>query len=327
MGKNFKESEQILERIKKANNILINCHRSPDPDSIGSSLGLKDVLVGMGKNVKVISPSELDEGVSYLKGFSEIEVVDYKDFDFSKFDLFLVSDSATKDQITEDTELPFPPIIVVDHHSSNPEFGEINLIDGSASSVGEVIFLLLEDWGLEISKSTADCLIAAIVGDTGGLRYPNVTSRTLEVSKKLVDSGGDRKRAVFEIYQNYDWKTLKMVGNMLENLKIDEGGKFAWVAVSHEEYKEYGDPIMAKDIFSSYFMSAVKGTDFGFVILEIEKGKSSVSFRSRESVDVSKIAIELGGGGHKEASGARIDMPFDEAVKKIIDVAKKYGKD
>src|SRR3989344_8203976 len=123
-------STKILEEVKKANKSLINCHRNPDPDSIGSALALKVVLQKIGKEAKIICPTKLDKGVSFLKGFDEIEVVDFSKFDFKKYGLFITLDSSTWDMVTGAKNTSRPKgikIITIDHHFTNDSFGDINL--------------------------------------------------------------------------------------------------------------------------------------------------------------------------------------------------------
>src|SRR3989344_2487838 len=152
---NYKESKQILEEIKKANKILLNCHRGPDPDSIGSALATKYVLENMGKTVGIICPSEgLYDDASYLKDYELIQKnIDFRKFNFNVYDLFITMDSSSWDMVSSDKDIPLAsiPIIVIDHHKTNKEFGLINLVDKSVSSVGEMLFLLFQDWEIELN--------------------------------------------------------------------------------------------------------------------------------------------------------------------------------
>src|SRR4030042_2213848 len=167
---NYQESVQILEEIKLAKNILVNCHRGPDPDSIGSALAMYRVLANMGKKVEVICPSsELYESLSYFTDYKVIQKnVDFSKFDFSKFDLFITLDSSSWDMVSAKKDSPIPKIriIVIDHHLTGIRYGFINLIDDKVTSTGELLYRIIKDLSLNVDSDTANYLMAAIVGDT-----------------------------------------------------------------------------------------------------------------------------------------------------------------
>lgn len=325
---NYKESADILKEIEKADRILINCHRGPDPDCIGSALAMKAVLEGMGKKVIIVSPTKLDRNVDYLEGFEEIVESSFDDIDFSDFDLFIALDSSNWDQVIGDSNnKPKIPIIVIDHHVLNTKYGQINLVDSKASSVGEMLYLIFEDWNIKISKETATALIASLVGDTGSFRYSNASSKTFRVAQKLMNLGADKDRAVLRIYQNHSENLIKLTSVALKNLKVEKEYKLAWIAIKYDDYEKFGKPDAIKELLASTFMQSISGTGIGIIMLEFEPNKLLASFRSRgDTVDVSKIAAELGGGGHKSASGAGFDLPFEEAVEKVLEVARRHAK-
>ncbi len=328
---NYGQSQAILTEIKKANRIILNCHRGPDPDSIGSALAMKKVLENMRKEVVVICPSEkLYEVVSFLKGYNQIiKAVDFNTFRFSDFDLFICMDSSSFDMVTGsmDVGLPDLPCIVVDHHATNTDFGKINLVDKNASSVGEMMYKIFEDWNLDLDENVSTSLLTAIIGDTGLLRYPNTTASTFETLYQLIKNGANKDLIVSNLYRNSDYMLLKFWGENLKNKKINKKYKYVYVVLPYKTYVKYGKPDNAKDSAVDLFAQTTKGTRFGFMALETEPGKLSVSFRSRDGFDTSKIAEALGGGGHVAASGAKIEgMPYKEAIKKLLDVVNEYAK-
>ncbi len=327
---NYEKSLEILEEVKKANNILLNCHRSPDPDSIGSALAMRQVLLNLGKEVEVVCPTEeLPQKLDYLEGFKNIKGgVDFEKFDYSKFDLFLTLDSSSIDQVTglKENSTKDVKIITIDHHVTNTKYGEINLLDGKVTSTSELLFSIFEDWGVNISKETADCLMCGIVGDTGAFRYPGAGERTFEIASRLMKLGADKDKAVHVLYRSEPYELIKFYGEVLSRVQIDKEYKFVWSAVPYEIYEKVGKPGMAKESAAGIFAQVVEGTDFGFIALEQEKGKVSVSLRSRSGFNTSDIAVELGGGGHVYASGAKVEgLQFDEAVEKILEVSRKYA--
>jgi phosphoesterase RecJ-like protein len=328
---NYPESLQILEEIKKSNRILINCHRSPDPDSIGSALSLKMVLEDMGKKAEVVCVSEdLYENVNYLKGYSEIvKNTDFAQLDYSRYDLFISPDSSSPDQITGNKDLKLDKIklVLIDHHLSNPKFGDINLVDPEITSVGELLFNIYSDWGLNIKKDVAECLMAAMVGDTGAFRYPGVGISTYKTVISLMEIGADKDFAIQKLYGSEPFELIKFYGETLNRVRLDKEHKFVYSAIPYDAYIAVGKPATAKESAASLFCQIVEGTDFGFIALEKEPQKLSVSFRSRTGFDTSKIAVELGGGGHIYASGAAVNgMGFEDALNKVLNACRQHAQ-
>ncbi len=326
---NYKESKQILEEIKKAEAILVNCHKNPDPDSFGSALAMYEVLKNMGKEVRVICPTKLDANLMFLEDFKKIEVVDFANFDFSGFNLFIALDTSSYDRVTvsKDIKMPDIPLIVIDHHKTNENFGDINLVDEDISSTGELMYKVFKDWGVEIDKKTATALLTGIIGDTGAFQYPVSGAETFRVAESLMSEGASKDEIIAGIYRSINFKLLKFWGEIIKQMKIDEGGKFVWSAISYEKFVELGSLVNGRETAASQFFQIVDGTDFGIVMVEQEKEKLSLSFRSRTGFDTSKIASVLGGGGHIYASGAKVEgLPFDKAVEKVLQIAREYAK-
>jgi phosphoesterase RecJ-like protein len=323
---NYKESTKILEEIKKANRILVNCHRGPDSDSVGSALALLRVLKNLKKDVSVICPSDLPDDLTFLTDADLVKRVNFSTFNFSEYDLFLIIDSSTYAMVTglKDSDAPTINTVVIDHHFSNEKFGKINLVDANRTSTGELLYKVFEDWGVNIDKVIAECLLTGIIGDTGSFQYQNVGQETLRIAASLMDAGADKDKIIYNIYRNIDFKEVKMWGKFIENMKIEDN--FIWSAIPVSTYKDFGEFIYAKEDAANLFFPVVKGTDFGMVMVETNDNVLFVSFRSRSGFDVSKIAKEVGGGGHKAAAGARIEgLIFDEAVKKVLSAARKYA--
>jgi len=324
----YKQSQEILEKIVSAKRILVNCHQRPDVDSISSALSMCQALKQLGKEVKVICPDEKLSELDFLSCFEEFSKIDYRKFDFSKYDLFIILDSASPEVVTGTKKVPLPEIhkIVIDHHVTNTKFGDINLIDETRSSATELLYLLFLDWGINIDKNIATSLLTGILGDTGAFEYHNTTSRTLHVAADLMDKGADKDGILLKIFRTKQMNLLKFWGKVLDKLEVDQSGKFTWCAISFKTFKELGEPQTARESASSLFTRMVEGTEFGIVMLEEEPGMLRASFRARSTgFDVSKIALALGGGGHAGAAGVTvINGGFDESVEKVVETARKF---
>jgi phosphoesterase RecJ-like protein len=324
---NYEKSALILEEVKKAENILVNCHRGPDSDSVGSALAMAGVLKGMGKKVTVVCPGEIPSDLLFLAGSREVVRANFNSFDFSAFDLFVILDSSNYSMVTGLKDSPKPTIksVVIDHHPSEEHFGDINLIDPTITSTGELLYRIFKDWEASLTKDIANALLTGIIGDTGTFQYQNVGVETLRIAADLMEKGADKDEIVFNLYRNIDFKEIKMWGKFIENMRIEDG--FVWSAIPFSVYRDFGEYAYAKEDVANLFFPVVKGTEFGIAMVEISEDVLSVSFRSRSGFDVSKIAKDVGGGGHKAASGARIEgVPFREAVGRVLAAAEKYVK-
>jgi phosphoesterase RecJ-like protein len=328
---NFQESEKILQEIKKADSILINCHRNPDPDSVGSALAMYWELSKLGKKVSIISPTKINYNLEFLPNFKKIQIVDFSTFDFSEHDLFFCLDSSSWDMVLGSNTLEQPkiPVVVIDHHKTKSNYGKINLLKDKIPSTGEMLYLLFSDWKLKLDKTSASCLLCAIIGDTGAFRFPNLNSdvQTLQIAADLIELGANKTEIVQNLFRTTEPVLLRFWGKVLKEMKVDQKARFVWSAISLEEYLSLGKLAIGKETAASQFFQIVSGTDFGLLMVEEEKNTLSISLRSRTGFDTSKIALELGGGGHIYASGAKIQgLPFAEAVQKVLETARKYAK-
>lgn len=322
----YRESKEILEKIKLAESVLLNCHSNPDADSIGSALAMDHALKQLGKSGVIICPDKIPDEFNFLPGFKNIlQEVDFSNYAYDKFDLFLILDCANEKMISSG-DLPGIPNIVIDHHATNTNFGEINLIDGEISSVSEILFDLFTDWDIEITKDISNCLLTGIVGDTGGFQFHAADSETLSVASKLLKLGADKDEIILNIFRRNSFKKVKLTGFIVSN--ANKESNFVWSLITNKSYVDYGSDPEAKGLASSTLLRQIDGIDFIVVIIETEPSIFSVSFRSRNTdFDVSEVASELGGGGHKNAAGAMLkDIEVDEAKEKVLIACRKYAK-
>ena len=325
---NYPQSLIILKTIKQSKNILINIHRNPDLDSIGSATALYQALKKLGKKVTLVCPHEIPENFKFLKGAEIVQTIDFANF-FKRAgqrpaptDLFLILDSGSYDIVTGRKEIKLPDIkkIVIDHHKTN-NFTDVNirLLDKKASAAAEIVYQLFQDWGLKINSDMATALFSGIAGDTVFFKYSGNTQLTFQIIKDLLDKGADKDKLINQVFDNFDFNLVKMIGEVLR--KMEKGNspadEFIYSIIDYETYEKYGKPKGVRELVADFFARSIKGYSFGIIILEEERGKFSLSFRSKNDTDVSVIAKKLGGGGHKNASGATIYGNIDQIIKEI----------
>ncbi len=318
----------ILVEIKKASSILLHCHPSPDPDSVGSALAMKLVLEKMGKSVTVIAgDSPIPDAFMHFPGAKDIIAKNYFEIDLAKFDLFIAQDSGGLSLISRKGPVIFPPnlyTIVIDHHATNSGYGKINLIEVSYPATAQVLADLFSVWGIALDEGVATNLFAGIYSDTGGLRYSSVTAHTYSVMADLAAHIHDISTLIRKMHSNTPG-ALRFQSIALKDIDVI-GGKFALSIVPYSAISEYGfveDEISAAMIAS--FMLSVPQWIASACGVEIEPGNFKISFRSSDEklCDVSILAAALGGGGHKAASAARLSMSAEEAKKLVVAKAKE----
>ncbi len=328
MKQHYSLSNSIFEEIKKANNILINVHRNPDLDSIGSATALYQALTKIGKKVTLVCPHQVPENFKFLKGAEIVQTINFANF-FKRTgqrpdptDLFIILDSGSYDIVTGNKEIKLPDIkkIVIDHHKTNNLSDVyIRLLDEKASATAEIVYRLFSDWGINIDKNITTSLFSGIAGDTVFFKYSKNTKLTFKIASELLDKGAQKDKLIDQAFDSFDFNLVKMIGEFLR--KMEKGsspaGEFVYSIMDYETYEKYGKLKGARELVADFFARSIKDYSFGIIISEEERGKFSLSFRSKKDTDVSVIAKKLGGGGHKNAAGATIYGNIDQVINKI----------
>jgi len=320
MKKNYLLSQPILLEIKKAKNILINIHRNPDLDSIGSATALYQALIKMKKKVTLICPHEIPENYKFLKGADSVETIDFKtwaDTEVRPYDLFLILDSGSYDIVTGSKEIKLPDMkkIIVDHHQTN-NWSDclLKLLDIEASSTAEIVYQILLDWNVIIDSKIATSIFAGIASDTVFFKYEKNSKKTFQIAAELLSLGADKNKIVEQSFDSFDFNLIQLIGEFLT--KMQKGNGYIYSVLDNKTFIKFGKQRGAREIVANLFARSIKNFDFGIMAVEFEKDKFAVSFRSK-SVDVSVIAKKFGGGGHKNAAGATIYGNIDQVIKKI----------
>lgn len=328
---NYKESKKVLEEVIKAKRIILNCHRRPDPDSVSSALAMYSVLRKIGKKVVVICPDPAPIYLNYLENFKIIKQVDFNNYDFNLYDLFIVLDSGDWNVISgiENTNPPKNlKIIKIDHHDSQEKIEKISIVDPLSSSTSEILYFLFKDWNIKLGKTTATCLLSGIIADSVCFSIPLTSYKTLDAASHLMKIGADKNLIMDKQFYSLDLDLLKFFGEVLRRLRYDKKYNFAWSAVPYKVYLKYGGTIYFKNASANMFFSKIVNSLFGVLMVEEKPGFLGVSFRSARRFDTSRIASALGGGGHHDSSAVAIeDIPFKLAVNKVLDTAREYAEE
>lgn len=324
------EAPKILAEVKKAKSVLLHCHPSPDPDSVGSALAMKFALEGMGKNVTVIrGDNEIPEAFAHFPGAGDIVAKNFFEVNLADFDLFIIQDSGSTNQISKLQPITFPlPIrtVVIDHHASNTGFADINLIDPSIPATAQVLYELFSFWDVKITPEIASNIFIGMYTDTGGFKYTGTTYRTYDIVSKLVRIVPDFPQLISKMENSTTLAEIKFQAIALGSIETFLDDKLGLAVVSYEMLKKNSlspDDVNA-GLISSILRSVV-GLNISGVLIETEPGLVKSSFRSKDgnTYDVSKLTVSLGGGGHKAAAGATMNMTIDVAKKLVVEKVKE----
>lgn len=255
--------------------------------------------------------------MSFLPGSNRIVTPDRI---AGEFEAVVVLDSSDLDRI-EDIAGKIPPgtpVINVDHHVTNKMFGTYNYVDPGAAAVGEQVYRILTAMRVPVDRDMATCLFTALGTDSGFFRFSNTTPTTLRIAARLVEKGAEPFRISEQVYETKTLSSLKLLGRVLDTLKIDDAGKVAWVEIRREWLSEFGVDEGQTEGFVNY-PRMVKGVEVALLFRESEEGKIRVGMRSRGDFDVSALAEAFDGGGHSRAAGCSVDAAsLDDARQMVL---------
>lgn len=293
---------------------MVAGHVTPDGDSLGCTLALTHALRGLGKSVTPMAVDGVPEIYRWLPGADQIATSAP-----GPFDLAIVVDAATPNRIGDIGKLArsASDTVVIDHHVSESEFGRVRVVNPKASATGEIVYSLLRLMRLPFSKDIADCLLCAIVTDTGSFRFMNVTAATFRVSAALMRYGACPACISELVFETRSLASLKLLGRALDALQVTQDGRISWTVITARDFAELGATDEDTEGIVTH-VRAVRGTDIGILLRELPGGDVRVSLRSRRDTDVSVIAERFGGGGHVSAAGCTLKTDLQDAVSKIL---------
>ena len=302
--------------IKSSNKILLLSHMNPDGDTLGSMCALYSMIYNRFKKKADMS---VVSNVPYNYKF--IPNIDLAQRYFDKslvYDLVITLDVAAIDRVM-DSKILFDKAkctVNIDHHKTNPGFGDYQIINPQASSCGEVLFDIFKQEGWEIDKDSAVALYTAIMTDTGNFRFENTYSKTLRAAADLVDYGAN-PNYIYKMCYETKTKNFVMFQNYCVNKAIfSEDNKVVYTTV----YKKDLEKFSAGDDYTDGIaetLRAIDSTEVSFVAKEVDTKLTKISMRSK-GLDVAEICSKFGGGGHTFAAGCTIKASVKDSIDKLL---------
>jgi phosphoesterase RecJ-like protein len=308
------EITSIADAIRVRRRFVVSSHARPDGDAIGSSMAMAFALRALGKEAHVVNRDPAPGSLIEFPGVPEIEIASSVNGHYDAAIIMECGDLAR----TGISGLDRSFIINIDHHPGNAGFGHLNWFDPSAAACAEMVFQLIETLGAPLSIEIATHVYLAILTDTGSFHFSNMTPRTFEIARRVVEAGVDPAQIARRVYDSNNLGRVKLFGAVLNSMQIDRTGRIAVLYIDHQMARDAGgtyddieglinEPLTVKDLLAVVFFKQSEGSEY------------RVSLRSKSTIDVGAVAKQFGGGGHKNAAGCTVVGDVDDLKRLFIE--------
>ena len=307
---------EVISVLTEKKSFLIVGHVNPEGDAIGSAVALALALRGLGKKAEVINRDPLPRQLAFLcyEGivFQRAAVTE-------PVDVMVVVDCGDlkRTGFFENERPPIDVLVNIDHHITNPKFGDVNWVVPEATATGEMIYDLLKRMEVPMTPPIATALYTALLSDTGAFRYANTNGKSLRIGAELIEKGADPAliaRGLFEIIRP---EKMKLLGEVLARMELSHDKKVAWVEVTQAQLEKTNTIEADTEDFIDY-PRLIKGVEAAVFFREVNPKQYKISLRSEGKVDVSALAKRWGGGGHRNAAGCTITGTGEEIKKQVL---------
>jgi len=312
--------EAAVALIRSGTSFLLTCHVRPDADALGSALGLAAMLRALGKDVVVYSADGVPPNLHFLVGAGDV----LGTLPPTRFDATFVMDAAARVLVPRlpPAELS-GPVVIVDHHAAHDGFGDVVVREIDACATGEVVLRMWRDLSSDpVPAAAAQPIYSAIVADTGGFRYPGTTGDTLRIGAGLIDAGVSPWSVASNLFERWARERMALLGEVLRGLEVHENGACAVVCVGREAFDRTGasDEMLEGMVNYGRMLDGVRVAALLWVprTATPERPEVKVSFRSDGDADVARLAVLLGGGGHRTAAGASLSTSMSDAHARVL---------
>jgi phosphoesterase RecJ-like protein len=309
-------TEVVVDTLLRADRLVLCTHEHPDGDALGSLAAMQLALTQLGKDaVSFIAAAEFP--LPYEYRFLTVDRLVHEVPTEERLAVFL--DCGNVDRNPAEALQGAAAIVNIDHHHDNTRFGTINLVVPEASSTAEIVWTLLEPLGVSLTRAIAEALYVGLVTDTGKFMYENTGPNAHRMAAALLEAGIDAQRIYQHLYEGIPEAKLDLLGRGLSNMERYDGGALSLSYLSRADYDASG----AEEGYSEGVVDhlrALEGTVVAALVRdqlgEGREGLRKVSLRaSDDRVDVSAIAREYGGGGHRRAAGFSTEAAMPELVE------------
>ena len=305
--------ERARQLIRPAHHPLLTSHVAPDGDAIGSMTGLGRALRQMGLEPIMACSDPIPARFNYIPG-AEAIVQDVS----ATFDLVISLDCSDLERLGHFPQMPTfesVPLLNIDHHLTNLNFGAVNLVDPHASSTAEIVLWLLEYMAVPLDAELATCLLTGIVSDTRGFRTSNVTIQVMEAALRLMKAGASLPYITRRGLDHRSTTAVHLWGAALAQLQIES--RVIWTSIPLATRRAVGY-VGDGDAGLVSFLVGADEADAAVVFVERKDGRIEVGLRAVPGFDVAQVALQFGGGGHALAAGCDLPGPLEDAQTRVL---------
>lgn len=312
--------DEVTRLIEAADTIAICAHTSPDGDALGSGLALAELIEGTWPDKRVVgllADSDVVPRIyQFLPGADRLVCASAYD---GTPDLFVCVDLSQPGRLNE--ALPVlersAHVAVFDHHPCSEAFWDAGVVRPDAAAAGVIVAEYAEHVAGSLTPTMAQCLLCALVTDTGRFQYQNANPEAFAVASMLVDAGADPADVALHVYQSDRLSYVHLSATVMGRIVTFEGGRVAYSYATSADFASTGVPVAECDGLVD-LVRCVEGTEVALFLKEVPGGKVRGNLRSKSDLDVSAIAREMGGGGHVAAAGFTVEGDIDEALAKVL---------
>jgi phosphoesterase RecJ-like protein len=310
--------DTIRARLDDAQRILVVSHIRPDGDAVGSLLGLGLALQAVGKDVQMVLSDGLPVNFAHLEGGQQVRMQANGVFDF-----IIAVDCSEPKRIGDALNGYSKPDLNIDHHFTNSNFARYNLVIDDAVATAEILALYLSNLGLPLTSPVANALLTGLVADTIGFRTSNVKPGTLRTAAALMEAGGDLAGMYYPALVARSFQAARYWGAGLSRLQREDCLVWTSLFLADRQMAGYSKDDDA-DLVN--ILSAIEGMDVAIIFVEQAPERVKISWRlcgqAPAEIDVSQVAEQFGGGGHRAAAGAELDGSMEDVQAKVLEATR-----
>jgi bifunctional oligoribonuclease and PAP phosphatase NrnA len=311
----------IVAELRAADKVLLTTHQNPDGDALGSLLGMHLILTALGKDSVMFLAGDQFPLPEEFESMPLEDVVNEAPADMAERVVVFLDCGNIERMPVDFLKSGGQHILNIDHHHDNTRFGDVDLVVPDASSTAEIVFHIAEDLGVELTPEMAEALYIGLMTDTGRFMYENTTPEAHRVAARLLEAGVDVPGVFRELFEGLPVRRMLLLGRALSNLRRYEDIGLTLTHLSRQDFEATGTGEADSEGVVDFFR-AVENTAVGALVrarlTDGDEKSSKVSLRATdERVDVSRIAREFGGGGHRQAAGFFTELSVDELVERL----------
>ncbi|WAH35364.1 DHH family phosphoesterase [Alicyclobacillus dauci] len=314
--RDFEAVKRVSDAILASPSWLIVTHERPDGDALGSALAIAHILDALGKEWTLLVGEVLPERFRFLPMYDRIRFI--TDGDLGVFSRVLAVDCADNGRFAPVASAlcERAQVVNIDHHQTNPLYGEAACVDPDAAATCELIYHIAKYLQVPIAEDLAKCLYTGILTDTGGFSYPNTTRTVHQIAAELLECGVQPYDIAEPALEARTRSQMTLLQLALRDMFISNDGRYAFISVDRSMLTLAG---ASEDDVEGLvaFARSVETVEVGVLLRERPGGSVKASLRSKRHVDVARIAQHFGGGGHARAAGCVLNGPLSVARSQI----------